>query len=261
MARDGSRYMAKKAIMSILLFYLCSTVMLLITIYEKEVYLILLIFLFIIAAIVWAIIRRKRAKKRLIEKFNKNIDFSKARVAQIKEDTHEDFYLIYDPKIKELEKIVILQIQKDNNLFSSTTFKQKGVSHFRRLQSINSKNIKSITKIDQTILNEIKNVNVVSAFIIQYQKNGNIEHIGMKITCKYKGANDSSNLSYTNYYLGLRRSVKEESNNKKLHDVECSCCGAPINITNNNACSYCGNMISADEWVLNRLSYMERGVL
>ena len=261
MARDGSRYMTKKTIINVFLLWLCSMVMLVTKIYEKDGSIILLIFLFIIAEIVWTIIRRKRAKKRLIRNLNKNIDFSKARVTKIKEDTHEDFYLIYDPKIKELEKMVILQIQKDNNFFSSTSFKQKGVSHFRRLQSINSQSIKSITKIDQTILNEIKNVNVVSAFIIQYQKNGNIEYIGMKITCKYKGANDNSSLSYTNYYLGLRRSVKEESNNKKLHDVECSCCGAPISITNNNVCSYCGNMTSTDEWTLDRLSYMERGVL
>lgn len=200
--------------------------------------------------------------KRFFEQYHNNevkkeigshFDISNAVDGCINSDNNNDFYKLYNPRIKDKEQAIIEQIKKQNPQFSNTSFKQKSIAYFKKIQTLDSS-----SEIDNNIITEIKNASIVASFIINYSKKQDYEYIGLRVTAKQQSKEENAKDEYNNYYIEFKRNKNIELKHKEtIVDVECKFCGASINITKNNKCPYCQNEISIDGWLFNQLSHWE----
>lgn len=171
----------------------------------------------------------------------------------INNDNNDEFYKLYNPRIKDKEQVIVEQIKKKHHQFSNTSFKQKSIAYFKMIQTLESS-----FDIDNNIIMEIKNSSIVASFIINYSEKQDYEYIGLRVTTKHQSKEKNTKDEYNNYYIEFKRNKKIRLQyNKKIVDVECKFCGASVNITKNNKCPYCHSEISIDGWSFDKVERWE----
>lgn len=136
-------------------------------------------------------------------------------------------------------------------------------------------------KLERHIVNKIENVAVSTAYLTTYQKDKNMEYVGVYLNARLTDyeidektgvvLRGNPNARYElRYLLKFVRSAnaKTSSIEGALKSHNCPNCGAPLEMTNSGKCIYCNSILTSGEytWVLTEYSsirddYTDKGII